>query len=175
MSGISCSIASEDPDELLRRRSEIEHRLGELGSRSVEEKTMTWRVAETHWDVVLKEVVWLSNDFSKERQRHISTAKKFTKGVDQFHKTKETKRARKIKEDQLALKRTASRIAKEASKFWLKVNKIIAFKQKAQADEARQKVLTNYTICPLNSSFVGDGQAFDVSGKTDGKIYASDS
>ena len=133
-------MMTEDPEELLQRRSEIEQRLCQLGSRTVEEKPMTWRVAETHWDVVLKEMVWLSNDFSKERQRHVSTAKKFTKAVDQFHKTKEAKRARKIKEDQLALKRTASRIAKEASKFWLKVNKIIAFKQKAQADDARQQV-----------------------------------
>jgi hypothetical protein len=40
----------------------------------------------------------------------------------------------------MQMKRTASRISKEVSKFWLKINKIVAFKQKTDSDEARQKV-----------------------------------
>jgi hypothetical protein len=38
------------------------------------------------------------------------------------------------------MKRIASRVSKEVSKFWLKINKIVAFKQKTDSDEARQKV-----------------------------------
>jgi len=47
-----------------------------------------------------------------------------------------------IQEDSMQLKRISAKIAKEVGKFWLKINKVIAFKQKGEADEARQKVNT---------------------------------
>lgn len=42
----------------------------------------------------------------------------------------------------LALKKISSKMSGEVRKFWLKINKVIAFKQKVEADEARQKVST---------------------------------
>lgn len=50
-------------------------------------------------------------------------------------------------EDIAASKRTAAKIAKEVSKFWLKINKVVAFKQKGDADDARQKVHSSQYIC----------------------------
>jgi hypothetical protein len=38
------------------------------------------------------------------------------------------------------MKRIASKVSKDVRKFWLKINKIIAYKQKIEADEIRQKV-----------------------------------
>jgi hypothetical protein len=40
---------------------------------------------------------WLAEDFQKERQRHIGNAKKLTKAVDVFHKTKEARKQKKVK------------------------------------------------------------------------------
>ena len=40
----------------------------------------------------------------------------------------------------LNLRKTASKISRDVRKFWLKINKIIDFKQKAESDEIRQKV-----------------------------------
>jgi hypothetical protein len=40
----------------------------------------------------------------------------------------------------VAMKRIASKVSKDVRKFWLKINKIIAYKQKIEADEIRQKV-----------------------------------
>lgn len=50
-----------------------------------------------HWDYVMKEMEWLANDFQKERGRHSSNAKKITKGVETYAKTREIKRAKKAK------------------------------------------------------------------------------
>ena len=47
------------------------------------------------------------------------------------------------------MKRTAAKISKEVSKFWLKINKVIAFKQKGDADEARQKVFSFLFHCTM--------------------------
>lgn len=40
---------------------------------------------------------WLADDFQKERQRHIANAKKLTKAVDTFHKTKDARKIKKSK------------------------------------------------------------------------------
>jgi hypothetical protein len=40
----------------------------------------------------------------------------------------------------LQLKRIAFKNAKEVRKFWIKINKVISFKQKIDADAVRQKV-----------------------------------
>lgn len=43
-------------------------------------------------------------------------------------------------EQELQLKRTAAKMSREVKKFWLRINQVITFKQKLEADEARQKV-----------------------------------
>lgn len=45
-----------------------------------------------------------------------------------------------FQDEVLALKRISSKVSRDVRKFWLKINKVIAFKQKGEADEARQKV-----------------------------------
>ena len=40
---------------------------------------------------------WLAEDFQKERQRHIGNAKKMTKAVDLFHKSKDARKLKKSK------------------------------------------------------------------------------
>ena len=46
-----------------------------------------------------------------------------------------------IQDEVLQLKRIASRNAKEIKKFWIKINKVISFKQKLDADAVKQKVV----------------------------------
>ena len=40
---------------------------------------------------------WLAADFQKERERHRTNAKKISRSVDLYHKTKETKKMKKVK------------------------------------------------------------------------------
>jgi hypothetical protein len=52
---------------------------------------------DTHWDFVMKEALWLANDFRNERLRHQANAKKILKMVDQHHKTKDTVKIKQAK------------------------------------------------------------------------------
>lgn len=107
-------------EELQEQRVVIVQRLDELGRGSIGndkhgEEDGNNRT-KLHWDHVMTEMVrehlstllnsewnffmpqaWLAIDFQKERQRHISTAKKTSKAVDSFHKTKDVKKLRKAK------------------------------------------------------------------------------
>ena len=45
-----------------------------------------------------------------------------------------------IKDELLSLKRLSGKMSRDVRKFWLKINKVITFKQKSESDEIRQKV-----------------------------------
>ena len=45
-----------------------------------------------------------------------------------------------IQDETIALKKISSKVSRDVRKFWLKINKVVAFKQKIDADEVRQKV-----------------------------------
>lgn len=81
-------------------------------------------------------------------------ARKVSRAVDVFHKTKEARDLKKEKDEILALKRVSSKISRDVRKFWLKINKVIAFKQKAESDDIRQKVLyQQYFFTTLRAHF----------------------
>jgi hypothetical protein len=118
----AAATAATELTSLQSRRASVYNRLEELGGlqpvslsggHALERNNAVSQ--SLHWDYVLKEMVssvygligwwlnivifkaWLANDFGKERQRHVNNAKKVSKAVDTFHKTKETKKLRKVK------------------------------------------------------------------------------
>lgn len=46
----------------------------------------------------------------------------------------------RTQDETIALKKISSKVSRDVRKFWLKINKVVAFKQKIDADEVRQKV-----------------------------------
>lgn len=65
----------------------------------------------------------------------------------------------------MQLKKIAFKNAKEVRKFWIKINKVVAFKQKLDADAVRQKVVLDFCFAVESRAHVsvpGDGQAFGV-------------
>ena len=44
-------------------------------------------------------------------------------------------------------------MAREVRKFWLKINKVIAFRQKGEADDVRQKVIDEDDLFLFIDSF----------------------
>ena len=128
---------------------------------------------------------WLAADFQKERSRHMVNARKVSRAVDVFHKTKEARDLKKEKDEILAVKRVSSKISRDVRKFWLKINKVIAFKQKAESDDIRQKVLQRTRlltalIIRFDANFhwvfychilIGHGQTFSVLSETNGAVH----
>jgi hypothetical protein len=98
-------------EKLLTQKSLLEKRLYEISGPPLPSKS-EWiaKRPEVHWDSLLQELVcliiynysndlkiWLSNDFTKERQRHLGNGKKLSRAVEVYHSTKQIRLEKKVK------------------------------------------------------------------------------
>ncbi len=102
--------------------------------------------ATHHWCFLLKEMMWMAEDFSKERKRHASLAKKQSKSIEAYIKGQSAREAKSLKDGILALHRIAQRSAREIRSFWGKLERFVAYKQKRLCDEARQKAMDRHLV-----------------------------
>ena len=107
---------------------------------------------DTHWDFLLKEMMWLAADFSAERKRQLATGKKVAGAVKQFHKTKETRRVRELAEAELKRRRLAGKIGREVKGWWTKIERVIAYKQKVDGDKERRKAMNKQLVALVNQT-----------------------
>lgn len=102
---------------------------------------------DTHWDFVMKEMMWLGVDFSAERKRQLSLAKKLAGGIRQYHKTKESRKLKELQEAELKRRKLAARLAREVCRgWWTKVERVVTYKQKLHADDQRQKAMNKQLV-----------------------------
>ena len=101
---------------------------------------------DVQWDFVMKEMMWLAADFQSERKRQISNGKKLAGAVKQFHSTKESRRLRELAEVEAKRRRLAAKLGRDVKTWWTKIEKIISFKQKIQADQLRQKQMDKHLV-----------------------------
>jgi SNF2-related domain/HSA len=99
-----------------------------------------------HWRSLLKEMVWMAEDFQKERVRNKSALRKLSKSLGMYFRNSEARAARKEREEMANTRRTASKVAREVRQFWGKLNRIVAFKQKLEADELRRKAMDKHLV-----------------------------
>ncbi len=102
--------------------------------------------AEHHHSFLLKEMMWMAEDFSKERKRHASLAKKQSKSIEAYVKGQSARVAKSLKGSALALHRIAQRSAREIRAFWGKLERFVAYKQKRLCDEVRQKAMDRHLV-----------------------------
>ena len=154
---LATAVAALTYPELEGRRDEIIVRLAELGSDDlVNKKPGTKRPRDdgipydakidTHWDFLMKEMMWLGADFMGERKRQHALAKKQANGIKQFHKSKETRRIRLLADAELKRRRLSAKIGREVRSWWTKVERVIAYKQKLSADKERRKAMNKQLV-----------------------------
>ena len=102
--------------------------------------------SDTHWDYMLKEMMWLAADFASERKRQLATGKKVAAAIKQFHKTKETRRIRELAEAELKRRRLAGKIGRDVRGWWNKIERVIAYKQKVEGDVERRKAMNKQLV-----------------------------
>ncbi len=102
--------------------------------------------AKHHCSFLLKEMMWMAEDFSKERKRHASLAKKQSKSIEAYFKGQSAREAKSLKDSALALHRIAQRSAREIRAFWGKLDRFVAYKQKRLCDEIRQKAMDRHLV-----------------------------
>eukprot|EP00980_Cylindrotheca_fusiformis_P001317 scaffold333_cov133-Cylindrotheca_fusiformis.AAC.43 len=101
---------------------------------------------DTHWDFVMKEMMWLGADFQGERKRQLSLAKKCASSVKQYHKTKETRRLRELQSAETKRRKLAAKIGRDVKSWWTKIERVISYKQKLKADDERQKAMNKQLV-----------------------------
>jgi hypothetical protein len=101
---------------------------------------------DTHWDFVMKEMMWLGADFQGERKRQLSLAKKCASSVKQYHKTKEARRLRELLQAETKRRKLSAKIGRDVKSWWTKIERVISYKQKIKADEERQKAMNKQLV-----------------------------
>lgn len=140
-------IDSLDAQELEDRRSRINERLERIILPEVKkQKPPVESRSDTHWDFVLKEMMWLAADFRSERKRQHALAKKTSNGVHQYFKTKETRRLRQLADAELKRRRLAAKCGRNVRAWWTKIERVISYKQKLSADQERQKAMNQQLV-----------------------------
>ena len=94
---------------------------------------------KSHWDYLLQEMEWMSNDFRQERKWKMALAKKTAQAVMKWHKQKEGQSARDKKVEQQNLKKIASKMSRDVKQFWGQVGKLVVYKHEMQIEEVRQQ------------------------------------
>lgn len=82
-----------------------------------------------------------------ERKRQLQLAKKCAMSVKQFHKNKESRRLRELAQAEAKRRKLAAKLGRECQKqFWTKLERVISYKQKLQADEERKKAMNKQLV-----------------------------
>ncbi|KAG2509559.1 hypothetical protein JM16_008688 [Phytophthora kernoviae] len=82
---------------------------------------------------------WMAADFAQERKWRVRNAKMLSQALVSHLDRQEARLARMKKSEEVARRRAAARVGRDVKKFWSKIDKIIAFKVKLQADEMKQR------------------------------------
>ena len=94
-----------------------------------------------HWDYLLEEMQWLAKDVNKERKWKLAQAKKWSKAVVRSNLDVESRKRKRIKDAELERKKTAAWIAKQVSRFWIQVEKLVLFKHQVSYEQQKKKAL----------------------------------
>ncbi|KAG6622726.1 putative SNF2 family helicase/ATPase and F-box protein [Phytophthora cinnamomi] len=124
---------------LLERRRALETQLAALTlGRPLAREPAPSR-ARCQRDFLLQEMEWMAADFAQERKWRLRSAKALSQALVSHLDRQEARAARQQKSEQLARRRAAARVGRDVKKFWSKIDRVIAFKVKLQADELRQR------------------------------------
>lgn len=124
------SILASSARASTKRELEVLDRIKELKTQGLWSQSRLPKLAEPsrqkmHWDYLLEEMTWLSNDFVAERKWKRALAKKIARAVVKWHETKATKEARELRAELLRKKKVAANIAREVTKFWKQMLQVV--------------------------------------------------
>lgn len=108
--------------------------------------------SDTHWDFMLKEMMWLAADFQSERKRQLGSGKKVATAVKQFHATKEKRRVKELAEAELKRRRLAAKLGRHVRGWWHKIERVIAYKQKVEGDIERRKAMNKQLVALVHQT-----------------------
>lgn len=102
---------------------------------------------DTHWDFMLKEMKWLSTDFTSERQRHVTLRKKTANAVQTYFEKAQVRHQRQLQDAFLKRRKRAAKLGRDVLKhYWNKLDRIIGYKQKIVHDSSKQTAMNQQLV-----------------------------
>ena len=103
--------------------------------------------SDTHFDFLLKEMQWLAADFAGERKRHVSACRKVSSAMQQYRATKRQRHVQQLALAETKRRRLAARLGRLVVKgWWKKMEQVITYKQKVQAEQARNEAMNRQLV-----------------------------
>lgn len=121
-------------------RSRLDHETRAKRQKALEPPKEPQR-PRTHWDHLLEEMVWLSKDFESERKFKLGLAKRIAIRASKGMVDQATRGERRVKEEELRMKKVALNISKDVKKFWTKIEKLVLYKHRLELDQKKKKAL----------------------------------
>ncbi|XP_062222377.1 protein PHOTOPERIOD-INDEPENDENT EARLY FLOWERING 1-like isoform X2 [Phragmites australis] len=121
-------------------RSKLDHETRARRQKALEAPREPRR-PKVHWDHVLAEMVWLAKEFDSERKWKLSMAKRIAQRANKSIVNQATKGERKQKEEEHRMRKVALNISKDVKKFWIKIEKLVVYKNQLELEERKKKAL----------------------------------
>ena len=115
-------------------------KLGLWGSKQVARQIEPPR-NKCHWDFLLEEMTWMSNDFRRERKWKMDAARKISKAVMKYFRDLEAKEELNSKKEENDLRKIASNISRQVKKFWIQMGKVKQHCVSFRVEEEKKKAL----------------------------------
>lgn len=154
MSGVVCSVKFGMASRTTRReRRQIVERAILKDASEINEKCTLARAAPwqppdrrqlSHWDHLLAEMKWMSEDFREEFKWKVKQAKIFSRRCVRSVSERATKELQKDVEEERERRRECAKIAKEIQKFWLKAKKVMQWKIQQRMEDKKRSMLDKY-------------------------------
>jgi SNF2 family DNA or RNA helicase len=99
---------------------------------------------DVHWDFLLKESSWMSDDFKHEKKWKKIKAAKLAREARTVWNRKQQKVEREKRERAKLLLSNWKSTARHVKRFWIKIEKIVTFKHRSKIDETRRLAMDKH-------------------------------
>ena len=96
-------------------------------------------VSKCHHEYLIKEMLWMQEDFERERKKKQGDAKKQIRMCRKELHERQIKKEKQLKDQKADLKRKANNMSKMVQLFWRSVEKIVKHNYGVQFDKKRQQ------------------------------------
>lgn len=101
-------------------------------------------ILETHREFLLKEMAWMAADFDVERKRHVTLRKRRSKAITQHFRGLRGRLRRQAHEYEVARKKSAARVSRLIKNFWVKIDRLVAYKRRLEWHRSQRKVMDRH-------------------------------
>ena len=96
---------------------------------------------DSHWDFVLKEGGWMSQDFKDERTRLKKKRKAIVHAIKRYHSKQQARVLELRRKNEQRRRRRAGAIAGHVARWWRSVDRLIVYKHESRLDALRRDAL----------------------------------